>query len=73
MVLKERERHFPGRPVVKTPCFHCRGHGFHPCRGVKVLDLAVQCSQRVKKRERVCVILNESKIGILGPSWWPSG
>ena len=21
---------FPGSPVVKTPCFHCRGHGFCP-------------------------------------------
>ena len=21
---------FPGGPVVKTPCFHSRGHGFHP-------------------------------------------
>ena len=21
---------FPGSPVVKTPCFHCRGHRFDP-------------------------------------------
>ena len=21
---------FPGGPAVKTLCFHCRGHGFHP-------------------------------------------
>ena len=21
---------FPGSPVVKIPCFHCRGHGFNP-------------------------------------------
>ena len=21
---------FPGGPVVKTPCFHCLGHGFDP-------------------------------------------
>ena len=21
---------FPGGPVVKTPCFHCGGHGFDP-------------------------------------------
>ena len=21
---------FPGGPVVKTPHFQCRGHGFHP-------------------------------------------
>ena len=24
---------FPGSPVVKTPCFHCRGHGFDPWSG----------------------------------------
>ena len=21
---------FPGSPVIKTPCCHCRGHGFNP-------------------------------------------
>ena len=24
---------FPGGPVVKTPCFHCRGHRFDPWSG----------------------------------------
>ena len=24
---------FPGGPVVKTSCFHCRGHMFDPCSG----------------------------------------
>ena len=24
---------FPGCPVVKTPCFHCREHGFDPWSG----------------------------------------
>ena len=24
---------FPGHSVVKTPCFHCRGHGFNPLLG----------------------------------------
>ena len=24
---------FPGGPGVKTPCFHCRGHGFDPWTG----------------------------------------
>ena len=23
-------REFPGGPVVRTLCFHCRGHGFDP-------------------------------------------
>ena len=24
---------FPGDPVVKNPCFHCREHGFNPWSG----------------------------------------
>ena len=24
----------PGGPVVKTPCFHCRGRGFNPWSGI---------------------------------------
>ena len=32
--LKENMgRDFPGGPVVKTPCFHYRGHGFDPWLG----------------------------------------
>ena len=27
---------FPGTPVAKTPCFHCRGHGFDPSWGTKI-------------------------------------
>ena len=23
----------PGGPVVTTPCFQCKGHGFDPCSG----------------------------------------
>ena len=31
---KEGEvRNVPGGPVVKIPCFHYRGHGFHPRSG----------------------------------------
>ena len=31
---KEAEGDFPDGPVVKTLCFHCKGHsGFHPCSG----------------------------------------
>ena len=28
-----KKRDFPGSPVVKTPCFQCRGCGFHPGSG----------------------------------------
>ena len=27
---------FPGSPVVRTPCFHCRGHGLIPGWGTKI-------------------------------------
>ena len=27
----------PGGPVVKTPCFHCRGIGSVPGQGTKIL------------------------------------
>ena len=38
VVLKETPsvimvRGFPASPVVKVPCFHCRGHGFNPWSG----------------------------------------
>ena len=32
-VNTENMRKFPGSPVVKTPCFHCRGCGFDPWSG----------------------------------------
>lgn len=53
---KEREEtDFPGCPVVKTPCFHCRGAGV-PGWGTKILH-TVWHSQKnklkvLKKRER---------------------
>ena len=33
IIVLERLRDFPGGPVVKTPCFHFRGHGFDPWSG----------------------------------------
>ena len=30
---KTPDRDFPGGPVVKTPCFQCRGRGFDPWSG----------------------------------------
>ena len=28
--LNHTDRGFPGSPVVRTPCFHCREHVSHP-------------------------------------------
>ena len=30
---KKMLREFPGCPVVRTPSFHCREHGFNPWSG----------------------------------------
>ena len=34
--LKGNQRDFPGGPVVETPCFYCRGHGFDPWLRTKI-------------------------------------
>ena len=33
VVLRQAVREFPGGPVVRTLCFHCRGHRFEPWLG----------------------------------------
>ena len=35
--LKHPFRDFPGRPVVRTLCFHCRGVGLIPGQGIRIL------------------------------------
>ena len=42
---------FPGGPVVKTPCFHCRGHGFDPWLGKIPMPHGVT-GKKKKKEER---------------------
>ena len=39
---------FPGGPVVRTPCCHCRGPGSIPGQGTEVLQ-ALQHSQKKRK------------------------
>ena len=41
---------FPGGPVVKIACFHCRGHGFHPWS--RNSPHASRCAPPKKKKER---------------------
>ena len=38
---------YPGGPVVKIPCFHCRGCGFDPNQGSKIPH-AAWCVQKKK-------------------------
>ena len=35
MLLKCKDREFPGGPVVRTQCFHCQSPGSIPGRGLK--------------------------------------
>ena len=41
---------FPGGPVVKTPHFHCRGHGFNPWQGSQ--DPACFVAKKKKKKKK---------------------
>ena len=41
---------FPGDPGVKTPCFHCRGHGFDPWLG-KIPHASWSGQKKKKKKE----------------------
>jgi len=39
---------FPGSPMVKTPCFQCRGFGFDPGTRSHMSQLKTQQSQKKK-------------------------
>ena len=63
--LKERTQRnweFPGGPVVRTPSSHCRGPGFNPGGGTKILQEA-RCGQNKRKKEG-------RKEGL---GWWRGG
>ena len=60
-------REFPGRPVVRTQCFHCHGPGSIPGQGTKIM----QATQPKKKKKNytqtyIYIISIESKFHILG-------
>ena len=42
---------FPGGPVVKTPCFHCRGHRFDPWLGKIPMPHGVTGKKKKKKEK----------------------
>ena len=41
---------FPGGPVVKIPCFQCRGHGFHSWSGNKIPHTTTSQIKKKKKK-----------------------
>ena len=53
---------FPGGPAVKPACFHCRGRGFHPWSGTKILR-SVLGSQEKKSVFRLCLIFLGVELG----------
>ena len=42
---------FPGRLVVRTSSFQCRGHGFNPGQGTNILQ-ALGCGQNKTKQKK---------------------
>ena len=50
--LKMRWGYFPGGSVVKTPCFHCRGHGFNPWSGTKIPHATAWLKKKKMRWER---------------------
>ena len=42
---------FPGRPVVRSPCFF-RGHGFYLWSGTKIPKAALRGQKKKRERER---------------------
>ena len=50
-VLNASLQELPGSPVVKTPCFHCKGCGFDPWLGKNLH--AMWCGQKKKKNQTV--------------------
>ena len=41
----------PGGPLVKAPCFRCRGAGSVPSWGTKILQ-AAQCGQKRERKQK---------------------
>ena len=48
----------PGGPMIKTPRFHCRGHGFDPWSGK--FRLPLQCGQKRKEYVQSLVCFNDN-------------
>ena len=47
----KKEGDFPAHPVVKTLCFHCRGHGFEPWWGTRSHMPSTAKEEKKKKKE----------------------
>ena len=54
MLVKSVFGDFPGGPVVQTPCFHCRGHGFDSWSGKQ--DPACHAVWPKKRKEKSVLV-----------------
>ena len=63
---------FPDGPLVKTPCFHCKGHRFDTGSGIKYLTChIVQQRKRQPVKQNVfvwCLIDSADEECLLKPS-----
>ena len=60
LIREEHSRDFPGSPVVRTPCFHCREWEFNPWPGTEILQ-AARHGQNMKKKECSSTIYNKPR------------
>ena len=72
-------RDLPGSPLVRTPCFHCRGPGSIPGRGITI-RCAARCSRekKINLKKKYSFQLwgsyrlnGVSRGGWRGGPWWP--
>ena len=42
---------FPGGPVIRSPCSHCRGPRFNPGRGTRVSQASQRGEAKKKKKD----------------------
>ena len=49
ILIRRRQRDFPGGPVVKTPCSQCRGPRFDPWSGNWILHVATKSPHAATK------------------------
>ena len=52
---------FPGSPVVKTSCFHCRGTDSIPGQGTKIPQ-TTECGKKKKKYVCITFAIKKKKI-----------
>ena len=57
---EDRSWAFPGGPVVRTPHFHCRGHGFNPWLGTWDSASHSQSKKKKKNHSREVLKLEET-------------